>query len=268
MVNMKKIISIVTLITILIACEDEQIVEVSNSHEEFTVVQAELKQNNRFPGVRFTKTLPLGTPYNIGAAELKNIIAYIRINDIQIIPLHYTFNGLYKPLYDFYIESGQVYELFAEREETYIYGKTIIPEKPTITQSNYNQGEYYLEARVRSFESEVYSALWIIRSSSIEKAPDYFSVSVPGDITNNSTVSVRSMTLPEEYRRPEYNGSRLIQVFAFDKSFKPYFDSRTSGNSVNDPFIQGGGSIEWNVLGDNVIGMFIGVAESNQIYVE
>jgi hypothetical protein len=265
---MKKIVSIVALILLLIACEDEQIVDIDTAHEEFTVVQAELKQNGRFPGVRFTKTLPLGTPYDIEAAELKNIIAYIRINGIQIIPLHYTTDGLYKPLYDVYIENGQVYELFAERDETFIYGKTIIPQKPTITQSNYNQGEYYLEAQVRSFEGEVYSALWIINSSTIEKAPDYFSVSVPTNITANSTVNVRSMILPEEYRRSEYKSSRLIQVFAFDKSFKSYFDSRTSGNSVDDPFIQGGGSIEWNVQGDNVIGMFIGVAESNQIIVE
>jgi len=265
---MKKIISMMTLIMVLIACEDEQIVDINTSHREFTVVQSELKQNKRFPGVRFTKTLPLGTPYNIETAELKNIIAYIRINSIQIIPLHYTSDGMYKPLYDLYVESGQVYELFAERDETFIYGKTIIPQKPTITQSNYNQSEYYLEAQVRSFESEVYSALWIISTSTIEKAPDYFSVSVPTNITGNSTVSVRSMSLPEEYRRSEYNGSRLIQVFAFDKSFKSYFDSRTSGKSIDDPFIQGGGSIEWNVQGDNVIGMFIGVAESNQINVE
>ena len=258
----------VALFLLLIACENEQIVDISTSHEEFTVIEAELKQNQKFPGVRFTKTLPLGTPYDIEAAELKNIIVYIRINGIQIIPLHYTLDGLYKPLYDLYVESGQEYELFAEREETFIYGKTIIPQKPTITQSNYNQGEYYLEAQVRSFESEVYSALWIISSSTIEKAPDYFSVSVPTNISSNSIVSVRSMSLPEEYRLSEYNGSRLIQVFAFDKSFKSYFDSRTSGNSVDDPFVQGGGSIEWNVQGDNVIGMFIGSAESNQIIVE
>ena len=268
MVKMKKITSILALVSLIIACENEQVVNISVAHEEFIVVQAELKPDKRFPGVRFTKTLPLGTPYDIKLAELKNISAYLRIDSVQIIPVHYTSEGLYKPLYDLYIESGQVYELFATQGETFIYGKTIIPEIPIIMQSNYNQGGYYLEAQVRSFESEVYSALWIISSSNVEKAPDYFSVSVPTYITGNSTVAVRSMSLPEEYRTSSYNGSRLIQVSSFDKSFKAYFDSRTSSQGVDDPFIQGGGSVEWNVQGDNVIGMFIGVAESVQVNVE
>ncbi len=268
MVKMKKIISIITLAVLIIGCENEQVVNTSISHEEFTVVQAELKPNKRFPGVRFTKTLPLGPPYDIGLAELKNISAYIRIDSVQIIPLHYISDGLYKPLYSFYIESGQVYELFAKRDETFIYCKTIIPQRPIIIQSRYNQSEFYLEAQVRSFESEVYSAIWVINSATVETAPDYFSVTNPPLITDNSTVNVRSISLPEEYRSHVYNGSRLIQVFAFDESFKSYFDSRTSSEGVNDPFIQGGGSVEWNVQGDNVIGMFIGVAESNQVYVK
>ena len=268
MVKMIKIISIITFVLLIIGCKNEQVVNTSIAHEEFTVVQAELRRSERFPGVRFTKTLPLGAPYDIEQAELKNIIAYLRIDSIRIIPLHYTTEGLYEPLYTTYVESGRVYELFAERDETFIYSKTIIPDKPIIVQSSYNRSGYYLEAEVRSFQNEVYSALWIISSANVEKAPDYFSVSVPNFMAGNSTVSVRSMILPEEYRSPDYNGSRLIQVFSFDKSFKPYFDSRTSSQGVDDPFIQGGGSVEWNVQGDNVIGLFIGVAESIGFIVE
>jgi hypothetical protein len=268
MVKMKKIISIITLVFLINSCENEQVVNTSIDHEEFTVVQAELRPDQSFPGVRFTKTLPLGTPYDIEQAELKNISAYCRIDSVKIIPLHYSSEGLYKPLYNFYVESGQVYELFAERDETFIYSKTIIPEIPIIIQSNYNQSGYYIEAQVRSFQDEVYSALWIVSSATVEKAPDYYSVSVPPTVTGNSIVGVRSMPLPEEYRRSEYDGSRLIQAFSFDKTFKPYFDSRTSSQEINDPFIQGGGSVEWNVQGDNVIGMFIGVAESIQANVE
>jgi hypothetical protein len=268
MVNMTKMISTIVIVFLLIGCENEQVVNTNIAHKEYTVVQAELKPDARFPGVRFTKTLPLGTPYNIEQAELKNIKAYLRLDSVQIIPLHYTTEGLYEPLYSIHVESGQVYELFAERDETFIYSKTIIPQSPIIVQSNYNQNGYYLEADVRSFQDEVYSALWIISHLNVEKAPDYFSVSVPPYITGNSTVGVRSMQLPEEYRSSNYDGSRRIQVFSFDKSFKSYFDSRTSSQGVDDPFIQGGGSVEWNVQGDNVIGMFIGVAQSNQISVK
>ena len=168
MVKMKKMISIIVVVLLIIGCENEQVVNTSIAHEEFTVVQAELRPDARFPGVRFTRTLPLGTPYDIEQAELENISAYLRIDSVQFIPLHYTSKGMYKPLYDFYVETGQVYELFAERDETFIYSKTIVPEIPLIVQSNYNRSGYYLEAEVRSFQNEVYSALWIISSSPVD----------------------------------------------------------------------------------------------------
>ena len=71
---------------------------------------------------------------------------------------------------------------------------------------------------------------------------------------------MRTSPLPEDFRSPAYNDSRFIQVVSFDKSFKNYFHSRTSGQGINDPFVQGGGVVEWNVQGDKVIGMFIGVS--------
>jgi hypothetical protein len=60
----------------------------------------------------------------------------------------------------------------------------------------------------------------------------------------------------------------MIQVFALDKSFKDYFRTRNSSQQLNDPFIQGtGGAVEWNVQGDKVIGLFIGVAPGDIIEV-
>ena len=78
-------------------------------------------------------------------------------------------------------------------------------------------------------------------------------------------MSVRTSSLPEEYRITVYSDNRYIQVVAFDKSFRNYFYSRTSGSEITDPFIQGGGAIEWNMQGDKVIGMFIGVARGDII---
>ena len=79
--------------------------------------------------------------------------------------------------------------------------------------------------------------------------------------------AVRTSPINEGLLAPAYNGQRFIRVFSFDKSFKAYFNSRTSSGNIDDPFIQGGGSTEWNVQGDNVIGMFVGVAESAPILV-
>lgn len=249
------------------SCENEQVVDVNVVHQEFTVVQSELKTNKLFPGVRFTKTLPLGVPYDLKLAELKNIIAYIRIDSIQIIPLIYDKDGLYKSLYEFYVEPGRVYELFADRDGTFIYSQTVIPEKPIVTSTTYTSAENFLQAEVQSRSNEVYAALWAISSAPFIKAEDFFSVSVPTEISPISTINVRTSPIPEEYQSPDYNDRRLIQVFSFDKSFKNYFNSRTSGQGISDPFVQGGGTVEWNVYGDNVIGMFIGVAEGDLVSV-
>jgi hypothetical protein len=253
---------------VTISCENEQVVEVDLAHDEFTVVQSELRLDGLFPGVRFTKTLPIGVPFDIKQAELKNITAYIRIDSVQVIPLHYTADGIYNPLYEFYVESGRYFELFAQRDETFIYAKTVIPEKPTVITTDYSLNENYLQASVIPYRDEVYAALWAISSTPFIKADDYYSVSVPTEFYPNSTVDVRTSPMPEEFKSPAYNGSRFIQVVSFDKSFKNYFQSRTSGQGINDPFVQGGGSTEWNVQGNKVIGMFIGVSVGDVLPVQ
>jgi len=254
------------LISLFVACESEEIVNVDLAYEEYTVVQAELIPGKYFPGVKFTRTLPLGVPYNIKDAELKDVTAYIRINGMQIIPLHYTIDGLYKPLYDFYIDEGDTYELFAEQGEKYIYSITKIPLKPEVTSTNYDRNDYHLYADVNVKQGEVYSALWIVTVGNSIRAEDFFSV-VYSD-NQYSTVRVRTSPVPEEYLSGIYSGNRRIQVFALDKSFKDYFYTRNSGQQLNDPFIQGtGGAVEWNVKGDKVIGLFIGVTPGDIIEV-
>ncbi len=265
---MKFIIVLISLVlvSLICGCESEEIVSVDLAFEEYTVVQAELIPNKRFPGVRFTKTLPLGIPYNIKDAEIKNITAYLRINGVQVIPLIYTEEGLYKPFYYFYIAEGDTYELFAEHDEKYIYSITKIPLKPEVSAINYDRNDYHLYADVKVKQDEVYSALWIITLGNAIRAEDYFSVASSDN--QNSTVRVRTSPIPEDYLSGIYSGTRMIQVFAFDKSFKDYFHTRNSSQQLNDPFIQGtGGAVEWNVQGDKVIGLFIGLAPGDIIEV-
>jgi hypothetical protein len=248
----------------LAACKSEEILGPDETYEEYTVVQGVIEAGKYFPSVRFTKTLPLGIPYDIQKAELKNVTAYVVKNEVQVIPLIYTSEGLYKPLYDFYTEEGETYELFAESDGKYIYGKTIIPYTPEVSNVYYHGGDFYLAADVKTKNDEVYCALWTIFGNPYAEADDFYSVSNPSSLPNN-TISVRTSAIPESYRSPSYSESRYIQVFAFDKSFRKYFYSRNSGSDINDPFIQGGGKIEWNMQGDKVIGMFIGYAASDKI---
>lgn len=264
-INSRKIFLILSVL-ILAACESEEILSPDAGFEEFTVVQAEIHPGNKFPAIRITKTLPLGVPYDINKAELKNVSAYIVKNEVQVIPLLYKSNGLYEPRYEFYVEEGETYEIYAERDGKFIYGKTIIPNKPNVTAVHYNANGYYFEADTETKLDEVYSAIWIVSGIPPARAEDYFSVTTPST-SPNTMVAVRTSSIPEEYRNPIYSGNRYIQVFSFDKSFRKYFYSRTSGQEINDPFIQGGGAVEWNMQGENVIGMFIGVTPGDIINV-
>lgn len=260
-----KFISVFILFT-LISCENEEIISPDSLFIEYTVVQAEIQPGKIFPGVRFTKTLPLGIPYDIKQAELKNITAYLVKNEVQVIPLLYFSDGLYKPKYEFYVEEGEVYELYAEQEDKLIYGKTIIPYKPEITAVRFISSENYLEADLISKFNEVYGALWILTGTSAGQSDDFFSITSESNMINQP-VNVRTGTLPDEAANPNYNGQKIIQVYSFDASFRDYFYSRTSGGEITDPFIQGGGVIEWNVQGDKVIGMFVGVTPGDAINV-
>jgi len=265
---MRNISYILILIStvLLYNCESEEILNPDAVHIEHTVVQAEIKPEKLFPSVRFTKTLPLGVPYDLKQAELKNVTAYILKNEVQVIPLHYTSDGLYKPLYDFYVEEGEIYELIAERDGIYIYGKTIVPFKPNVVSTSYISSGYYFDADVKSKLNEVYGALWIISGNPSVRANDYYSITSP-TTSENTNIVVRTSSIPETYRSPANPDKKYIQVVAFDVSFRKYFYSRTSGQQVSDPFIQGGGAVEWNVQGDKVIGMFIGITAGEIIEV-
>lgn len=251
---------------IIAGCKSEEIVNPEDVYEEYTVVQAELHPGEPFPAVRFTKTLPLGEAYDIKKAELKNVRVYIKKNGIQVIPLLYSYDGLYKPKYDFNVAEGETYELFAETNDKYVYAKTIIPFSPQIISTKRNQNEYYLEANVTMREDEVYGALWVIPGTASGMAEDFFSISNT-DYSPNKNIIVRTSTISKEYRTPTYLSNANIQVIAFDKGYRSYFYSRSSGQEVDDPFIQSNGKIEWNVQGDRVIGMFIGVTPGNVIKV-
>jgi hypothetical protein len=253
---MKKYLIIIPLIFTLISCEKTQIVESDISYKRFIVVSSELNSESLFTGVIFTKTLPIGTPYNIKEAELKDITAYIRINGIQIIPLHYLKDGVYMPLYELIIHSGNTYELFAECEGTIIYSSTKIPFPPEVNNVSYNAGGKYLQANIKANADEVYGAIWVI-GNGIDRASALPVLSIPDPSTGN--INVITSELPERYLASGYNSLRNIQVFSYDKQYTAYYNSVKVNVPLGNAFLQNGGTTGWNVSGNDVIGMFIGV---------
>jgi hypothetical protein len=260
------IISILFLL-IFTGCENEEIISPDISYDELLVVQSELNADLFFPGVRVTKTLPLGTTFNIKSAEIKNAILYLRVNGIKIIPLHYTTDGLYKPLYEFRVREGEIYELFGERDSQTFYAKTIIPFKPEVFSTSFNSGSQFAEANIKSLNGEVYAALWVVDVGSFKMADNFYNISVPENISVVSTINVRSAPYPAEYQNIYYNGRRYIQVFSFDSAFNNYFKTKIQSETINNPYVQGSGTTVWNLQGSKVIGMFIGVTKGDIVKV-
>jgi len=257
--KMIKYFIFVPLLFLSLACENTQSIDPAILFQEYVVVNSELNSGELFKGVTFTKTLPLGTPYDIKIAELKNVKAYLKINGAKIVPLHYVSDGVYKPLYDgLYTEAGETFELFAEYGETVIYSVTKIPIEPELRSVSYQAANNNLLANVTVHEGEVYGAIWVLGTSST-RAASMPELSIPDAGTYN--INVRTANMPEEYRTNTYDGRRNIQVFSYDKQYVQYFNSIKVNVPIENGFMQGGGSAGWNVYGQNVIGMFIGVGK-------
>ncbi len=78
------------------------------------------------------------------------------------------------------------------------------------------------------------------------------------------------MALPIEYLEKVDNYILNLEVYSFDSDYREYYYSRKNNKPIENIFSEGGGSVFWNVQGENVIGMFIGysVLEINNIRFE
>lgn len=262
-------ISILTVTVILFTsgCDHVNVISPQINYQEYTVVRSELRANNNFEGVTFTKTLPIDEAYDIKKAELTNVTAFLIINKIQVVPLHYTQNGIYKSQYDFIVEPGDTYELYAKVDNKSIYSITQIPYPPTVISAQFG-GNTYIQANVSAKPNEVLGASWqVIYPNSgdvLDTSPDFQNlVDSPKD--SLSTVPVITMNIPDKYNTGYY--SMYVQAYSFDVQYLLYFESRKGNEPVANTFTQGGGQIAWNVQGNNVIGLFIGVAVSNDFRV-
>ena len=248
----------------LIGCEKIDIVEIELVHTPKFVVQAELIANENFRGVTFTKTISINEEFDIKKAEITTAVTYLKINGVQVVTLKYFNNGLYKPLDDLWIIEGNTYELFAKIEDELIYSKTRVPYKADVTNINLTDEEY-LEANIIAKESEVYGSVWAVNTSANPNNAimdsDFHSI-VSASEDNINTALCRTSILPENYQTPYFRDFLFIQVYSFDKAYKDYFNTKLSNQPIQDSFAQGGGIINWNVQGNNTIGLFIGLTKS------
>jgi len=261
----------IILISLIWGCEKIDIVEIDITHQEKIVVQSELIANEFFSGVLLTKTLPLDIVYTINKAEITDASVFIIVDTIKIIPLHYRGNGKYQPLTPFRIEINKTYELYASVNGKEVYSKTKIPLLPLVNGARY-EPDGYLSASVKSNFGEAYGAAWIIAndelSFAIDQSDDFYSISNQDESNSNINMLVRTTNLLSKYLTPFYSDKIFMQVYSFDAAYYEYFLTRNNNNPIEDSFSQGGGSIKWNISGENTIGMFIGLTKSNLIKIE
>jgi hypothetical protein len=260
-----------SLVTIIISiflfhgCENIDVVQSRIDYKEKIVVSAELVAGSSFSGVTFTRTLPVGEPYDIKKAEIVNVNSYIRINYVKIVPLHYQKNSVYKPAYSFVIEPGDVYELFGNVNEKSFYSKTIIPEKPFINKAVLESD--YIQASITPKEGEVYGGKWFVYSAvsgdTIDIANEFFSIIESPDLNSSAGLNVRTSKIPQRYLSSAYLSMICIEVYAIDKAYLNYYSTRSNQNVVSNAFTQGGGEVVWNVFGEDAIGLFIGIGKNS-----
>jgi hypothetical protein len=243
-------------------CENVDVIQTKIEYKEKIVVSAELVSGSLFSGVTFTRTLPVGEPYDIKKAEIVNVDSYLRINYVKIVPLHYKAKGVYKPVYNLLVEPGDVYELFGNVNEKLFYSKTIIPKKLSV--SNAVLETDYVQASIIPAEGEVYGGKWFVYSSlskdTIAVAGEFSSII--GSLNTAGNLTVRTSAIPQLYLSPAYSDKIYIEVYAFDKVYMNYYLTHSNQNVVNNIFTQGGEQIAWNVYGDDAIGLFIGIGIS------
>jgi Domain of unknown function (DUF4249) len=253
-------------------CEDVSVVNPDVNYKEYIVVRAELVAGEDFTGVKLTRTQPLNQQYDsMSSAITSNVTAYLKVNGAQVIPLHHAGNGIYMAIGSFMIQPGYTYELFAEVDDTAIYSITRVPEKPIVVSTQVVSDSIF-QANVQTETNAVYGAAWEIYNSSIDQviasAPDFKEIIQNTDAFKTSAIPVNTMGLPVEYRASNYKNLWYLRVYAYDTPYLKYFRTKNNNQPVSDVFSQGGDQVIWNVVGNNAIGMFIGVAKGDYVHVQ
>ncbi len=265
-------IFIFSVIFFFAGCENVSVVNPDINFKEYIVVRAELVADEDFTGVQFTRTQPLDQQYDSTTAAItSNVTAYMKINGVQVVPLHHFGNGIYMPIDRIRIQSGYTYELFADVNGVGVYSTTIVPEKPMVASAHFNPDTSF-QANIYAIPGAVYGAAWEIYNSGtnniIASAIDFKEIVQNSDKFNTSTIPVITMVIPNEYKSSNYFNQWYIRVYAYDPAYLPYFLTRNNNQPVSDVFSQGGDQIIWNVHGNGVIGLFIGVVAGDYVKVQ
>jgi hypothetical protein len=257
---MKQFALVALAAAVLAGCEDNQVIEDYDEYREVTLVESFLEAGARYRGVRITRALPFGASLDSAAAE--DAEPYLVLDGGKTIPLHYRGEGWYVPLQSVRIESGMTCELLARRNGKLIYARTVVPEAPEIAEAEYN-AEGYLVASLDPQDEFAYAAVWAYvndEGEAIRLGENFYDVYRPRTDEERRALTVRTETVPLEYRAAGVLPYIGVTAYAFDAAYEAYFASAQNHALVADAYTQGGGAVEWNVVGEDAAGLFVGYA--------
>jgi hypothetical protein len=154
-----------------------------------------------------------------------------------------------------------MFMVFGNVEGKSVYAKTII------RGCNFNAARNRLyQTSVTPLEREAYGAKCLIYApgsgDTVDAAAQFFSIVEPPESNPTGPMAIRTSVIPDLYLSPAYLDRTYMEIYSFDKAYLKYYNSRGNQQVINNTFIQGGASVVWNVFGDDVIGLFIGMAKS------
>jgi len=256
-------ISLILFSILLLGCEQIDVIESSIPYQEFNIVNGRLIGDSTKVEVSFTKSFPIEQNLSRDDVALKDVTAYLWSETQGIFPLKHKGDGIYSPLNELYILQGTTYELYAEYKGERIYSITTVPSKPEIADVKI-EGDY-LKCTLVPNPNAVYAAKYYIKS--IDKNYNDYLDSTFFEVTNKSidtlnSVDVRTSKIPLAYfDNPEKYNIQLI-LFSLDKSYRDYYATRENNKPIENIFSEGGGSVYWNVYGENTIGLFLGYTKT------
>ncbi len=258
---MKKYIYILLFIISLLylGCEQIDVIESSIPYQEFKIVNGRLIGDSTKVEISFTKSFPIEQDLSRDDVALKNVTAYIWSETQGIFPLKHNNDGIYSPVNEMYILQGTKYELYAEVNGERIYSESTVPVVPEIAEVKL-EGEY-LKCTLVPNNGAVYGAKYVVQS--LNNRFEIYNDSTFFEITNKTvdstnSIEVRTSNIPlEYYQSPDEYSVKMI-LYSFDESYRDYFLTRENNKPIENIFSEGGGSVYWNVYGENTIGLFIG----------
>lgn len=262
MTSIKHILPVIFLF-LSISCEQIDVIESSIPYEEFNIVNGRLVGDSSDVKISFTKSFPIELNLTRDDVALKEVTAYIWSETQGIYTLKHENDGIFIPLNQLFIEQGVKYELYARYKNERIYSTTTVPIAPEIIETKI-EGEY-LKCVIIPNPKSVYAAKYSLQS--LDEEYESFRDTIFYEVTSKladtlNAVEVRTSDIPiSYYENPEKYRVQII-IYSFDEIYKDYFSTRENNKPIENIFSEGGGSVYWNVYGENTIGLFLGYTKT------